>query len=153
MATISIDQIKKLREATGAGIMDCRRALAETKGDVAKATSLLQTWGIEKAAKKSDRTTASGIIHTYVHHGSKVGVMIELACETDFVARTDDFTNLAKELSLQIAGMNPKNVDELSKQVYIRDTSQTIGDMVKSAIGKLGENIILKRFIRYELGE
>ena len=150
--TISIDQIKQLREETSAGIMDCRRALDEAKGDMKKAAALLRKWGVEKAEKKSDRATAQGIIYTYVHHGDKVGVMIELNCETDFVARTDEFKKLAHELALQIASMNPKDIDTLLSQEYIRDTSQTMREMIKSVIGKLGENITVKRFVRYEIG-
>lgn len=153
MTSISIDQVKQLRERTGAGIMDCRRALEEAKGDTKKAEELLKSWGIEKAAKKSGRATAKGVIHSYIHHGGNIGVLIELNCETDFVARTDDFNKLAKELAMQISSMNPKDVDELLKQVYIRDTKITISDLIKSTIGRLGENILVKRFIRYELGE
>ncbi len=149
---ISIDQIKKLREKTGAGIMDCRRALEETKGDEKKASELLKKWGIDRAEKKADRETKAGIVDSYIHLGGKVGVLLEILCETDFVAKTDDFKNLSHELCLQIASMKPENVKELLKQEYIRDTSITIENLVKQTIGKLGENITVARFTRYQLG-
>lgn len=151
MSTIA--QIKKLREKTGAGIMDCRRALEETKGDEKKAEALLAKWGIEKSEKKIGRETKAGIVDSYVHPGGKVGVLVELLCETDFVARTDDFKNLAHELCLQIASMNPKDVKALLAQEYIRDPGLTIERLVKQVIGKLGENITVARFIRFQLGE
>jgi len=148
---ISIDQLKKLRQKTGAGVMDCRKALEETKGDEKKAEDLLQKWGIEKSEKKADRQTKAGIIDSYIH-GGKVGVMLELLCETDFVAKTDDFKNLSHELCLQIASMNPKDVKTLESQEYIRDPKIIIRDLIKQTIGKLGENITVSRFTRYQLG-
>ena len=148
---ISIDQLKKLRQKTGAGVMDCRKALEETKGDEKKAEDLLQKWGIEKSEKKADRQTKAGIIDSYIH-GGKVGVMLELLCETDFVAETDDFKNLSHELCLQIASMNPKDVKTLESQEYIRDPKIIIRDLIKQTIGKLGENITVSRFTRYQLG-
>lgn len=150
---ITVDQIKALREKTGGGVMDCRRALEEVKGDEKKAAELLTKWGIEKSAKKADRETKAGIIDSYIHAGSKVGVVLELLCETDFVARTDDFKKLSHELCLQISAMNPKDVKALLKQEYIRDGSVKIEDLIKQTIGKLGENIQLSRFTRYSLGE
>lgn len=149
----TIDEIKKLREKTGAGIMDCRRALEEAKGDAKKAEVLLAKWGIEKAEKKVDRETKAGLVDSYVHAGGKVGVLVELLCETDFVARTDDFKNLAHELCLQVASMDPKDVKALLNQEYIRDPSITIEKLVKQVIGKLGENITVARFIRFQLGD
>lgn len=148
---VTIIQIKSLREKTGAGVMDCRRALEESKGDMKKAVELLKKWGIERSEKKADRETKAGIIESYVHVG-KIGVLLELLCETDFVARTDDFKNLAHELCLQIASMNPKDVKTLESQEYIRDPKVKIEDLVKQVIGKLGENIQISRFIRYQLG-
>lgn len=150
---ISIDEIKKLREKTGAGIMDCRRALKEAKGESKKAEELLNKWGVEKAEKKSGRATKTGIIDSYVHAGDKVGALLEIQCETDFVAKTDDFKNLSHEICLQIASMNPKDEKALLKQEYIRDPGLTIETLVKQTIGKLGENIRIIRFIRYSLGE
>jgi len=150
---ITIDKIKKLREETGAGVMDCRRALEKTKGDEKKAAELLKKWGIEKSEEKSLRETKSGMIASYVHAGGKVGVLVELLCETDFVGRTDDFQKLAHEICLQIASMEPKDVPSLLKQEYIRDQSKTIEQLVKETIGKLGENITISRFSRFQLGE
>lgn len=147
-----IDQIKILRTETGAGIMDCRKALEESSGNLTQARELLKTWGIAKAAKKAYRTTTAGLVYAYVHHGGTIGVMIEVNCETDFVARTEDFKKLCHELALQIASMDPENVDKLMSQEYIRDTTQTIEQLVKSVIGKLGENITIKRFVRYQIG-
>lgn len=149
----TIDDIKKLRGKTGAGIMDCRKALVEAKGNAQKAEDLLKKWGIEKAEKKADRETKAGIVDSYIHAGGKVGVLLELLCETDFVARTDDFTNLSHELCLQIASMKPKDVKALLTQEYIRDPSLTIEKLVKQVIGKLGENITVSRFQRFQLGE
>lgn len=150
---ISIDHIKKLREKTGAGVMDCRRALEQAKGDEKKAIELLNKWGIEKSEKKEGRETKAGIIDSYIHSGSKVGVLLELLCETDFVARTDDFKKLSHELCLQISSMNPKDVKTLLSQEYIRDPKLTVEALVKQTIGKLGENIQIARFIRFKLGE
>lgn len=149
----TIDEIKKLRGKTGAGIMDCRRALEESKGDEKKAEELLKKWGVEKAEKKEGRETKAGLIDSYIHAGGKVGVLVELLCETDFVARTDDFKNLAHELCLQVASMNPKDVKSLLNQEYIRDPSLTVEKLVKQVIGKLGENITVARIIRFNLGE
>ncbi|MBI4991318.1 translation elongation factor Ts [Candidatus Gottesmanbacteria bacterium] len=149
----TINQIKKLREKTGGGVMDCRRALDETKGDAQRAEVLLKKWGVEKAEKKANRETRAGIIDSYIHAGGKVGVLLEINCETDFVARTDDFKNLSHELCLQIASMNPKDIKTLLKQEYIREPSITVEQLVKQVIGKLGENITISRFTRYQLGE
>ena len=146
-----IELLKKLRNETGISIADCRKALEETNNDYKKAVEWLKKKGIEKAAKKSDRETSQGMIASYIHAG-KVGVLVEMLCETDFVAKTDDFTKLAHEVSMQVAAMNPKDVETLMKQEYIRDGSQTIEQMVKSVIAKLGENVVIKRFIRFELG-
>lgn len=132
--------------------MECRKALEEVKGDEKKALELLQKWGIEKSEKKAGRQTKAGIIESYIHAGAKVGVLLELLCETDFVARTADFKNLAHELSLQVASMNPQDVQTLAKQEYIRDPKLKIEDLLKQTIAKLGENIIISRFTRYQLG-
>jgi elongation factor Ts len=149
---MDISKIKKLREKTGAGIADCRKALEETKGDMVKAEAWLKSHGIEKAAKKADRATTQGVIESYVHSG-KIGVLLEINCETDFVARTEDFKTLAHEVAMQISAMNPKDTKELLSQAYIRDGSLTVDQLVKSVIGKLGENISVKRFSRIVLGE
>jgi elongation factor Ts len=151
MAQADITLLKQLRGETSASIADCRMALEESDNDYAKALAWLKKRGLEKAEKKSDRETSAGMIESYVHNG-RIGVLLELTCETDFVARTDDFKKLAKEISMQISAMNPENVEELLKQEYIRDASQTIEQLVKSVIGTLGENILVKRFSRLELG-
>ncbi len=150
---ISLEDLKKLREITGAGVMECRGALEQTKGDLKKAEALLKKQLQAKAAKKSDRTTQEGLIESYIHANGKVGSLVELLCETDFVARTQDFKNLAHEICLQIASMNPKDVKELLSQAYIRDPKTTINDLVKELSGKLGENVQVKRFTRLEVGE
>ena len=149
---IKIKDIKKLRSKTGAGIADCRRALEKTKGDFKKAEELLKSWGVDKAAQKSDRAVGAGFVETYIHAGGRVGALIEINCETDFVTKTDEFKNLAHEVAMQVAAMDPKDVEELLRQEYIRDSSKKIDDLVKEVITKVGENIIVKRFIRFELG-
>lgn len=153
MATIDLQALKKLRLETSASVSDCRRALEESEGDYKKALAWLKKRALAIAEKKSDRTTGQGIIEAYIHAGGKVGVLVELLCETDFVARTDEFKQLAKEIGMQIAAMNPENVDSLLKQEYIRDASQTMQELVKGVIGKLGENITVKRFQRFAIGE
>lgn len=145
------EQIKKLRELTSAGFADCKSALEETNGDLKKAEELLKKKGIAKAAKKGDRATGSGLVETYVHLNGKIGVVLSVLCETDFVARTDEFKHLAHEIAMQIAAMNPENNEKLLKQEYIRDGSKTIEDLVKENIAKLGENIQIGNFSRIEI--
>jgi elongation factor Ts len=151
MANIDLKTLKKLRDETSASIADCRRALDEAEGDYKKALAWLQKRATEIAAKKADRETSQGLIESYIHGGGKVGVLVELLCETDFVAKTDEFKHLAKEVAMQVAAMNPETVEDLLKQDYIRDGSLTIEGLVKAAIGKIGENITVKRFIRFEI--
>lgn len=150
--SITVDDIKRLREETGAGIADCKEALKESNGDLTKAKEWLKQKGLDKASSKTGREVKAGIVDIY-SHGGKVGVLAELLCETDFVARTDEFKNLAHELSLQIASMNPSSVEQLLSQEYIRDNSLTVEQLIKSVIGKLGENIQVGRFERIALGE
>lgn len=149
---ISLDTLKKLRDETQAGVSDCRQALEDSNGDYDKAKKLLLARGLEKAAKKEGKETSQGVIEAYVHQG-KVGVLVEVRCETDFVARTDEYKNLAHEIALQVCSMNPKNVGELLKEPYIRDPKLTIADLVKQTVAKVGENIIITRFTRISLGE
>ncbi len=151
MADIDLKSLKKLRDETSASIADCRRALDESDGNFEKALAWLQKRSAEIAAKKADRETGEGIIEAYIHGGGKVGVLVELLCETDFVAKTDEFKHLAREIGMQIAAMNPENLEALLKQEYIRDGSQTIEGLVKAAIGKTGENISVKKFVRFEI--
>ncbi|OGG34696.1 translation elongation factor Ts [Candidatus Gottesmanbacteria bacterium RIFOXYB1_FULL_47_11] len=149
---ISLDDLKKLRAETKAGVSDCRQALEDSAGDYTKAKKLVLERGIEKAEKKADKDTSQGIVEAYVHNG-KVGVLVELRCETDFVAMNEDFKHLAHEIALQVAAMNPKNVKELLKTPYIRDAGLTIEALVKQTVAKVGENIIVARFSRMSLGE
>ena len=148
---VDLKAIKKLRDETSASIADVRKALDEANGDEKKALEWLKKRAAEIAAKKADRETSEGLIEAYIHGGGKVGVLVELSCETDFVAKTDEFKALAKEVAMQVAAMNPADVDALLAQTYIRDGSQTIEQLVKNTIGKIGENISVKRFIRFEL--
>lgn len=150
--TIDIKKLKAIREKTGASVADIRKALEESNNDEAKASDLLKSWGLEKAGKKSDRAVGSGLVETYIHAGGKVGAMVEINCETDFVARTEDFKSLAHEVAMQVAAMDPKDVADLEQQAYIRVSSETIGDLVKSAITRVGENIVIRRFMRFEIG-
>lgn len=143
--------IKKLRDETQASIADCRKALEETKDDYNKALGWLKKHGIEKAEKKANRETSQGLVESYIHQNGKVGALVKVLCETDFVARTDEFKNLCHEVAMQVAAMNPKDVATLLKQDYIRDGSFTIEGLVKSVIGKLGENIVIKSFQRIEI--
>lgn len=149
---ISVELIKKLREETGAGIADCREALEEAKGDIPKAKEVLKKKGLDKASSKADREVKAGLVETYSHNG-KVGVLVEILCETDFVAKTDDFKNLAHEIALQIASMKPESVSDLLEQEYIRDNSMSVDALIKGIISKLGENIQVGRFERVALGE
>ena len=139
--TITVDQIKKLREETGAGIMDVRKALTESDGDTKKAKAWLTKKGLKRAAEKAERSTEAGYVFSYVHFNGKVGSLVKLVCETDFVAKTEDFQKLGKEIAMQVASMKPKNVEELLKQDYLRDSSQTVEGMIKALSGKTGENI------------
>lgn len=153
MSDISAKDVASLRESTGAGVMDAKNALAEADGDPVKAAELLKQRGLDKAAKKSERETGEGIVHSYIHGGGKVGVLLELSCETDFVARNDDFKTLANDLAMQIAASEAKDVDTLRKEAFIKDPDQTVDAVIKAAVAKLGENIQLKRFVKYELGD
>ena len=198
MATaISAKDVAALRSRTGAGMMDCKRVLEQTSGDVEKAIDLLRTKGIAKAEKRARRGTSEGVIGSYVHFNGRVGVLIELNCETDFVARTDDFQNLARDIALHVASANPIAVSTadlpadvvqrekaifeaqvaesgkpeqvrekivqgklkkfykeqvLLEQPFVKDDKLVVGDLVKSLSGKVGENIIVRRFARLEVG-
>ncbi len=143
---VSVEDIKKLRETTGAGIADCRAALEEVGGDQVKAAEVLRKKGIEKAAKKSEREVKAGAVFSYLHHTGRMGAIVGLACETDFVAKTADFQKLGQELALHICASDPKSVEELLEQEYVRDSSKTIQLLVKEVIGKLGENIQVLEF-------
>lgn len=148
-----IEEIKKLRDKTGAGVMDVKKALAEAKGDVKKAEEIIKEKGLARAKKKADREVGSGLVYAYLHQTGKIGAMVEVACETDFVASNEEFKKMTKEIAMQVASMNPKDVEELMKQDYFRDGSKKIEEVVKELIGKIGENMKVVRFTRYELGE
>ena len=168
MATeISLDLIKDLRERSGAGVMDCKRALETAGGDIEKAMQVLMEQGIASAAKKAHRVTAQGLVESYVHAG-RIGALIEVNCETDFVARTQEFQTLVHELAMQVCATNPLVVTEeelpedavepaeeavLLLQPYIRDPSKNVRQLINETIGKTGENIQVKRFSRFELGQ
>jgi elongation factor Ts len=197
MADISADKVKELRERTGAGFMDCKNALVEADGDIDKAIALLRERGLAAAAKKAGREASEGAIASYIHIGGKVGVLIEVNCETDFVARTDEFQKLVRDLAVQVAGMapgyvdvdripeadleekkaelarsetvtskpediRPKIIDGMLKKWYaevslydqpFRDEDRTVRELITEAISTIGENIRVRRFTRYALGE
>lgn len=147
---IPINKIKQLREESGISVTECKKALEETKGNIKKAKEILKKWGQDFAQKKRVRETAQGIIESYVHPGKKVGAIIELRCETDFVAKSQDFQNLAHELCLQITALGDEETP-LLKQPWIKDETKTVKNLIDEYIAKLGENIILKRFVRYNI--
>jgi elongation factor Ts len=163
----STEDVKRLRELTGAGMLDCKKALDEADGDVDKAKEVLRHKGFEASAKRADRATGEGVIAHYIHHNQRLGVLVEINCESDFVARTEDFRKLGQQIALQVAGANPQYVsqDEMTDgaegdpkdvvlllQPFVQDESRTIQDLISETIGKTGENIRVRRFARFELG-
>lgn len=197
MPEITVDMIKELRTRTGAGMMDCKRALEETSGDMEKAIDYLRKKGLAQAAKKASRSAEEGVIEAYIHHNARVGVLLELKCETDFVARTDQFKELAREIAMHIAWANPQYISKedvpreevereeniekeraraegkpeavldkivegrlskfyervcLLEQPFIKDGSRKVRDIIAEKIAVLGENIVVGRFARFELG-
>lgn len=198
MSEVSPNLVRELRERTGAGMMDCKKALAESSSDLDKATVYLREKGLAAAAKRAGRTAADGVVASYIHAGGKIGVLIEVNCETDFVARTDDFQGLVKELAMQIAAANPRYVRReevpaavieqersiyaaqaassgkppaviekmvtgkvekfyadvcLLEQPFIKDPDKAVGQLLSDAVSKMGENIVVRRFARFQLGE
>lgn len=153
MAKVTVDQIRRLRDETGAPIANVKKTLEKFDGNEKKALELLRKEGFEKAEKRLDRVTSQGIIAHYIHHSGKIGVMVELLCETDFVARNELFVELGKNVAMQISFSNPADLEELLKQEFIKDSSKTIQDLVKEVIAKTGENIRLGKFARIELGK
>jgi len=145
-----INDIQKLREETGAGVMECKKALEEAGGDFEEAKKIIYERGLVKAGQKSERATGAGLLESYIHN-HRVGVLLELRCETDFVAKNELFKELAHNLAMQIAAMNPKNVKTLLAQPFIKNEQEIIKDFIKQYIAKLGENIKVERFCRYEL--
>ncbi|MFA6250965.1 MAG: translation elongation factor Ts [Candidatus Shapirobacteria bacterium] len=146
-----IEQVKKLREELGLGIMEIKAALEEAEGDEKKAKEILKKKGFEKAEKRAEKEVHQGRVATYTHQTGKIGSMVELLCETDFVARGEDFMKLARELCLQVAAMEPKDAKELLKQDYIKDPSRKVDELVKELIAKVGENIKVGRIARIEI--
>jgi elongation factor Ts len=198
MSEVSAGLVRDLRERTGAGMMDCKKALTEVKGDVEKAIVYLRERGLAAAAKRAGRAAADGLVDQYIHAGGKIGVLIEVNCETDFVARTDDFRGLVRELAMQVAAANPRYVRRedvpaevieqeraiyaaqaassgkpaaviekmlhgkvekffaeacLLEQPFIKDPDKQVGQLVSDAVAKMGENIVVRRFARFQLGE
>ena len=198
MAQITAEMVKKLRSATGAGMMDCKKALAESDGDVDKAMDFLRKKGIATAQKRAGRETKNGVVYSYIHMGGKIGVLVEVNCETDFVAKNDDFLDFAKNIAMHITATNPLAVTEeevppavvekekeiymgqvlemgkpeniaakivegkigkflkencLMNQQYVKNPDLTVADLLNEVIGKTGENISVRRFTRYQLGE
>src|SRR3990167_2316871 len=153
MVKVTAEQIRHLKEETGAPVIRAKSVLEEVGGDMKKASDILRKEGFEKAAKREGRQTSQGVLETYVHHSGKVASVIELLCETDFVARNELFRELAHSLALQVASMEAKDANELVKQEYVKDTSKKIEDLVKEVIAKTGENIRIGRIFRVELGQ
>jgi len=153
MAKYTAADIKALREETGAGMMDCKKALEESDGDMEKAREWVRKRGLAKAEKKADRETKEGYVAVYAHNNNKVAAMVEILCETDFVARNPEFQDMARSVAMQIVSMSPENVEELLKQEFIKNPDQTIEELVKSLSGKIGEKFVINRFVRYSVGE
>lgn len=171
----SVDDIKELREQTSCGVIECKKALEEAKGDFAKAKQILQKRGLEMALKKSNRAAKEGRVEAYVHMGNKIAVLVEVNCETDFVARNEDFCAFSRDLAMHIAALNPKYLSEkdvpedvlkgivdrkafliencLMSQPFVKDPSKTIQDYLNAVVAKIGENIMVGRFIRYKVGD
>lgn len=152
MANVSIEDIRKLREMTGVGMTDAKKALVDAGGDFDKAMSEMKKKGLAKAVKRGEREARAGLIGSYVHDG-KIGVLVELNCETDFVAKTDEFKDLVKDLCLHIAASDPDDVKELMQQEFVKDPAKTIDQYIKEHIAKLGENIVVAQFSRIVLGQ
>jgi elongation factor Ts len=167
MMAVSADTVKKLRDLTGAGMLDCKKALEETGGDLEKAKEILRQRGIAIAEKKAAQETRQGLVEAYIHPDGRLGALVELNCQTDFVARTDEFRALAHELAMQVAATDPQHIapEELPAgsdgnpeelcllaQPFIRDPSRTIQDLINDTIAKTGENIRVRRFARFHLG-
>lgn len=167
MAVISAAAVKELRERTGAGVMECRRALDEAEGDESRAIEILRRQGAASAEKRADRATSQGVVDVYIHAGGRIGALVELNCETDFVARNEEFRSLAHNVAMQIAATNPRYVSAsevpvdsgenpkevaLLAQAFIKEPSRSIQDLVSEVAAKMKENVRVRRFSRFELG-
>lgn len=153
MTQISLADIQNLRNKTGFGVMAVKKALEEAGGDVVRAEELLRERGAVMAAKKADRVAKAGRIEAYVHGDGRIGVLVEVNSETDFVAKNPEFVSFVHDLALQIASMNPATIDELLTQPFIKESSKTVQDLMHEMVGKIGENLTIRRFVRYELGQ
>lgn len=153
MAKYTAADIKKLREETGAGMLDCKKCLEKADGDYEEAKKFAIARGLAKAEKKSDRETKEGYISSYVHATGKIAALVEILCETDFVAKNDEFKAMAKDVAMQVVAMGAADVEELLKQDFIKDPSVTIEELVKRTSGKIGEKFVVNRFVRYTVGE
>lgn len=147
---MAMEDVAKLREMTGSGIVECKKALDEAEGDLDRAKDILFERGIARAEKKSDRATGAGLLEAYIHNG-RVAVILELRCETDFVARNDKFKELAHDLAMHIAAINPETVEEMYTQPFVKDPSMTVEGLVKNMIGTIGENMKVEKFVRFEI--
>ena len=153
MANYTAADVKKLREKTGAGMMDCKKALDEAKGNFDEAIEVVRQRGLAKAEKKADRETKEGYVASYVHANNKVAALVEILCETDFVARNEEFQTMAKDVAMHVVAMNPENVESLLEDQFIKDPEVTVGDYIKGVSGKIGEKFVVNRFVRYSVGE
>ncbi|MBU1014849.1 translation elongation factor Ts [Patescibacteria group bacterium] len=148
---VDIAQLKQLREETDISFAECKKALEEAGGNLERAKEILRERGKEIASKKSSREVGEGLVHAYVHTTGKTGVLVDVRCETDFVARSADFQSIVHEIALQIASMEPETVGDLLEQPFVRDSSKTMKDLVQEAIAKMGENIVVHRFSRFTI--
>jgi len=149
---MDIKKLKTLREQTGVSLSLCKKALEESKENIDKAKKLLQQWGAEVLVKKSNNATQEGAIFSYVHHNKKIAALVEIVCQTDFVAKNKEFQNLGQEIAMQVASIPAKNIEELLNQEYIRNPSKKISDLINEAVLKFGENIKINRFLRWQIG-
>jgi elongation factor Ts len=153
MPNYTMDDVKKLRKLTEARVMDCKKALDEAKGDMKKAQQIVAAKGLARAEKKADRQTQNGFIGDYVHSNGLIAAMVEIDCETDFVAQNKELREMTRNIAMHVVAMDPKNVKELLDQDYVRDPEITIATLIKTLSGKIGEKMVLKRFVRYMVGE
>ncbi|MEA2056685.1 MAG: translation elongation factor Ts [Patescibacteria group bacterium] len=152
MPNYSMTDLKKIREETGARIIDCKKALEESDGDMAKAKEFIAEKYLSRAEKKQDRQTGQGYVASYVHNNGKIGALVQVQCETDFVARNEEFRTMVRDLAMQVTAMNPGNVVELLEQDFIKDSNITIETYVKSVSGKIGEKMVVAKIVRFEVG-
>ena len=153
MANYTASDVKKLREETGAGMMDCKKALDEADGNFEAAKEVVKQRGLALAEKKADRETKEGYIASYVHANNKVAALVEILCETDFVARNSEFQAMARDVAMHVVAMNPATVEDLLVDQFVKDPSISVADLVKGVSGKIGEKFVVNKFVRYEVGQ